>query len=186
MIKGKTILTTASLAALTVATSLGATSVVSAHGVETQQKQTSTIEESQSMPFQGMHVTQKTDRQEKKSLFQQRKHRLEKRLRNHRQPHKHRKMARDIKKAIQDNDYEAFQRAIAKTPQSNKITEEEFSVIVQAHVLIRSGDKESAKTLLKESGIKRPFHHRERKFRKNRKQHKNFKQMYNLQGHEMK
>jgi len=72
-------------------------------------------------------------------------------------PGKHEKMANrrankfmrnpEIKQAIADNDFQAFQELTADKPMAEKITQEDFGKMVQIHSLIEQGDFEAAKEL---------------------------------------
>ncbi|OGG41791.1 hypothetical protein A2837_01085 [Candidatus Kaiserbacteria bacterium RIFCSPHIGHO2_01_FULL_46_22] len=65
-----------------------------------------------------------------------------------------------LRAAIEDNDYEAFREAIEGSPLADIInTEEEFERFVEAHNLIKNGDKESAKEIFDDLGIEGPGKH---------------------------
>ncbi len=58
-----------------------------------------------------------------------------------------------IKQAIEDNDFTAFKNATAEAPFAAMVTKENFAKLVEAHTLRKSGDKEGARTLLKDLGF---------------------------------
>lgn len=60
-----------------------------------------------------------------------------------------------VKDAIEAGDYEAWLEATEGRKFAGKITEEDFLQIVEAHNLMQAGDKEGAKEIMKELGIKR-------------------------------
>lgn len=67
----------------------------------------------------------------------------------------HKKMPNEeIKKALDSGDYQEFLKAIEGKANFEKITQENFNVMVQAEKLRSSGDKEGAKKLMEDSGIK--------------------------------
>lgn len=62
-----------------------------------------------------------------------------------------------VKAAIEANDYTAWVEAMSEHPKADEfVNEETFAVMVQAHELAQSGEKEAAKELLEENGIHRP------------------------------
>lgn len=61
-----------------------------------------------------------------------------------------------MKEALDNNDYEAWKELVGDKPVSEKITEEKFSRLVEAHSLMQSGDKEGAKAVFDELGLKGP------------------------------
>jgi len=61
-----------------------------------------------------------------------------------------------VRVALENNDYAAFQSAVAGTPLADEVTAENFSKFVEAHKLMESGDHEGAKTIMDELGIKGP------------------------------
>lgn len=82
------------------------------------------------------------------------------------QQRERREQMSEIRDAIDANDYQAWADAMSEHPGAEEfITQENFDVLVQAHELKESGDREGAKALLEEAGIKRP-----KKFRGNRGQ----------------
>jgi len=58
-----------------------------------------------------------------------------------------------IKEAIENNNYEAWQELMAGKPMAEKITEENFAKLVEAHNLILDGKYEEARAIKKELGI---------------------------------
>lgn len=65
----------------------------------------------------------------------------------------------EVKEAIDNNDYDAFVNAVGEDSTFGKnITEDNFSQFVQAKNLIEEGNKEEAKTIFEELGIKKGFH----------------------------
>ncbi|MBD3360644.1 hypothetical protein GF366_02455 [Candidatus Peregrinibacteria bacterium] len=63
-----------------------------------------------------------------------------------------------IKESLENGDYEAFLAAIPEdAPIAEKITEEIFERMVEAHKYMKSGDFESAKEIMDGLGFKRPF-----------------------------
>lgn len=68
-------------------------------------------------------------------------------------------MREAIKKAVENNDFEAFQVAIVESPLAEKITSElDFEKFVNAHELMANGNFESAQKLFEELGIERGGH----------------------------
>ncbi|MFM2383560.1 MAG: hypothetical protein RIQ72_132 [Candidatus Parcubacteria bacterium] len=61
-----------------------------------------------------------------------------------------------IDAAITSANYSAFVTAAAGGPLEGKITEAQFPKFVEAHKLMKAGDKDGAKTIMKELGIKAP------------------------------
>ena len=59
----------------------------------------------------------------------------------------------EIQSAIEANDYTAFKSATKGAPFHDTITEETFSVLVQAHELRQNGDSERAQELLTENSV---------------------------------
>lgn len=57
-----------------------------------------------------------------------------------------------VKQAIEDNDYEAWKEAMGGMPGANEITEETFSLIVEAHMLKENGQYEEAQEIWEEIG----------------------------------
>jgi hypothetical protein len=60
-----------------------------------------------------------------------------------------------VKEAVRNNDYSAFQELISDKHFAEKITEEVFSKMVEVHSLVESGDKEGAREIMKEFGMKK-------------------------------
>lgn len=59
-----------------------------------------------------------------------------------------------LQSALEDNDYDAFLEAIENSPLASVIdTEAEFNTFVEAHELMRSGDREGARELMEELGL---------------------------------
>lgn len=63
-----------------------------------------------------------------------------------------------ILSAIEENDFEAFQDAVADAPFATLVTEENFAKLVEAHKLLEAGDKEGARALFEDMGYG-PRHH---------------------------
>lgn len=61
-----------------------------------------------------------------------------------------------IEVAITSANYSAFVSATAGGPLEGKITEAQFPKFVEAHKLMKAGDKDGAKAIMKELGIKAP------------------------------
>ena len=79
--------------------------------------------------------------------------------REHRQERRgeHKENFAAVKEAVQNNDYTAWAEAMSEHPKGEEfVTQENFDTLVQAHELMEAGDKEGAKALLEEAGIKRP------------------------------
>lgn len=76
----------------------------------------------------------------------------------HEQRAEHRAEHREqMKEFFAEGDYEAWAEFMADKPMAEEfVTEETFSVLVQAHELMEAGDREGAHELLRDSGIKRP------------------------------
>lgn len=64
-----------------------------------------------------------------------------------------------VKEAVENNDYDAFRSVAANTPMADEVTEEMFSKIVEAHELREAGDREGAREIMKELGIKKGGKH---------------------------
>lgn len=65
----------------------------------------------------------------------------------------------EFKEAIDNNDYDAFANAVGEDSKfGESITEENFSQFVEAKNLIEEGNKEDAKVIFEELGIKKGFH----------------------------
>lgn len=59
--------------------------------------------------------------------------------------------------AVENNDYDAFLKAIEGSPLADIInTKEEFTSFVEAHNLMKNGDRDAAKEIFDELGIKGP------------------------------
>lgn len=56
-----------------------------------------------------------------------------------------------------NNDYQGFLELMKDKPFGQDITESQFQVLVKAHALAESGDREAARQLLEDAGIKGPF-----------------------------
>ncbi|MFC1615672.1 hypothetical protein ACFL21_00895 [Patescibacteria group bacterium] len=68
-----------------------------------------------------------------------------------------------VKAALEAGDYQAFLDAVPEdAPIREKITEENFAKMLEAHQLMESGDKEGAKAIMEELGIKPPKHRGEK------------------------
>ncbi len=65
-----------------------------------------------------------------------------------------------IKAALEAGDYEAWLAAVGDGPVTEKINADNFDQLVEAHRLMQEGDKEGAKAIFKELGLKRPGAHR--------------------------
>lgn len=62
-----------------------------------------------------------------------------------------------MKAALEADDFAAFTRAIEDSPLSDVITtKEDFRSFKEAHELLQSGDKESAKVIFTELGVRQP------------------------------
>jgi hypothetical protein len=61
-----------------------------------------------------------------------------------------------VRSAIEAEDYEAFVKALVGTPREGKVTEDQFNTLVEAHVLLKAGDKKGAFELMKEAGFGKP------------------------------
>lgn len=65
----------------------------------------------------------------------------------------HREAVRD---AVENNDHDAFQSAVAGTPRADTIdTEAKFAKLVEAHELMEEGDREGAREIMEELGLER-------------------------------
>ncbi len=65
-----------------------------------------------------------------------------------------------VKTAVENNDFEAFKAAVAGSPLADIIdTSEEFAQFVKAHNLMKDGNKDDAKSIFEELGIKGPAGH---------------------------
>jgi len=58
-----------------------------------------------------------------------------------------------VRSAIEAEDYDAFVKALEGTPREGKVSEDQFNVLVEAHVLLKSGDKRGAFELVKDAGF---------------------------------
>ena len=63
-----------------------------------------------------------------------------------------------IHEAITNSDYEAFAEIASETPFAESISEETFAKLVEAHALREAGDKEGARAIMEELGIKKIGH----------------------------
>lgn len=71
--------------------------------------------------------------------------------------HAERKERRDaVHTAIENNDYSAWATAVAGTPRAEGIDATNFSRLVEAHTLREAGDRDGARAILDELGIKPP------------------------------
>lgn len=71
--------------------------------------------------------------------------------------HKH-EMHHAIHDAVENEDYAAFQAAIADSPLADVVTsEEDFALFVEAHNYKEAGDWEAAKAIFEDLGIERGF-----------------------------
>lgn len=61
-----------------------------------------------------------------------------------------------VKEAIASNDYATFAELTADKPMADKITAENFSQLVKMHQLMEDGDKEGARDIADELGLKGP------------------------------
>jgi len=157
----KTLLTTTSLAALTVAASLGLMSVASAHGIGTQNPEVK--QERQVVMKQAKTLREAGKLDEARQLLRdsgikfrpfQRRPRPEKR--------------QAIKTALDNNDYQAFVTATADAPFASKITPEIFAKMIEARTLRQAGDQAGAKAIMDQIGIRPPMHKAHRPFLKKR------------------
>jgi len=65
------------------------------------------------------------------------------------------------RQAIENNDYQAWVESLGDHPKADEfVTEETFEILQEAHRLAEAGDKEGARALLQDAGIKRPGKHR--------------------------
>jgi len=71
----------------------------------------------------------------------------------------------EVKQAIESGDFAAFQEAVGDHEKFiDKVTEENFDRFVEAHQLMKDGDKEGAKEIFDELGFeKKPFHHKHKR-----------------------
>ncbi len=75
---------------------------------------------------------------------------------------KHRMMyenKEEVKIALENNDYSAFQELTTDKPFAGEITEEIFAKMVEAHQLRLAGDYEGAKAIHDELGLKKGYGH---------------------------
>ncbi len=147
----KTLLTTTSLAALTIAMSFGAVAIASAHEVGAQTPEVK--QERQALFQQVRDLREAGNIEEARQLLEDSGIKLPTKRRFGPAPEK----VQAVKDAIANNDYQAFLDATANAPRAIEISETQFSILVRAHALRESGDMEGAKTLLHEAGIKPPF-----------------------------
>lgn len=84
---------------------------------------------------------------------------------------------KQVKAAVEQNDYNAWVTAVSESKMAekhaDKINEETFGKLVEAHELFQSGDKEAAKEIMKELGLKK-------KHRKGFMKHKRSEAFQNL------
>ncbi len=67
---------------------------------------------------------------------------------------KERKISHEaVRTAVENNDYNAWVKAIADRPIADVITEDNFSQLVEAHTLRDAGDMEGAREIMEELGI---------------------------------
>jgi len=68
----------------------------------------------------------------------------------------------EVKQAIESGDFTAFQEAVGDHKKfADKITQENFDRLIEAHELMESGDKEGAQAIFEELGIQKgPLHHK--------------------------
>lgn len=59
----------------------------------------------------------------------------------------------EVREAVANNDYEAFVELTANAPFAEDISEETFAVMVEAHALMESGDREGARELMSSAGL---------------------------------
>ena len=59
----------------------------------------------------------------------------------------------DVREAVANNDYESFVELTADSPFAGEVNEETFSVMVEAHALMESGDFEGARELMQNAGL---------------------------------
>ena len=64
--------------------------------------------------------------------------------------------SQEVKEAIESGDYNTFKEAASGTPLAEKITEENFSKLSEAHKLREEGKHEEAKAIMEELGLKGP------------------------------
>lgn len=69
----------------------------------------------------------------------------------------------ELKTAIENGNYAAWKKILGDAPITRKITAENFTRFAEALKLFMSGDREAAKAIFKELGVKPPFPHKERK-----------------------
>lgn len=72
----------------------------------------------------------------------------------------HMKNRGEIKEAIANADYEAFQALTADAPVKFNVDEETFAKMVEAHTLREAGDHEGAREIMEEIGVKPPRFHK--------------------------
>jgi hypothetical protein len=76
-----------------------------------------------------------------------------------------------VNAALEAGDYQAFLDATAQAPFAGKVTQEKFDAMVKARDLFVSGDKEAAKQVLIDAGIRKPNKQRLNHFTPNNLQH---------------
>lgn len=63
----------------------------------------------------------------------------------------------EVRESLENNDYQAFLKAVADSPMADKIdTEEEFAKMVEMHKLLQNKDTDGAKKIADELGIELP------------------------------
>ncbi len=64
---------------------------------------------------------------------------------------------KEVREAVANGDYQAWAELLADKPNAEEfVNEATFATLQEAHALAEAGDKEGAKALLEEAGIKRP------------------------------
>lgn len=67
----------------------------------------------------------------------------------------------EIDKALEDGDFASFKELTKNAPFADKLTEDIFSKLQEAHSLRQAGKFEEAKTIMQDLGINPPMGHRE-------------------------
>ncbi len=143
------------LSALTVASLAGfAPGVLAADGQNSSPDQTQV----EGRPFDGGKDFNKQDRPGFDSKKDQRGHDGKHRGDQKRPPRLTREQREALKKAIADKDYEAWAKILKDRPIAEKINAGNFDKFVEALTLAKNGDKEAAKKIFDELGLKRPKH----------------------------
>lgn len=72
--------------------------------------------------------------------------------------HEQRELTREaVQQAFEDEDYEAYQTAVANTPHADMISSEaDFRELVAAHQLRQAGDHEAAAEIMSDLGFEKP------------------------------